>query len=355
MKPTEQLLVGSVPLKSAWEVFSTCCSHIGNNLAFIPDGEFGDRILWHIYLARYVYNGHPGIETTNRPSPSNGYPEWRPRNHTDDMWNFKVKPETDDIRFDELGYAKHAITSYEILNLMKELGKVPAELKLQVNIPLTKSAISVFFHDENDHPVVAAGYEDAAVNEVNKMLEVIPASDIVILWDVCVEILHMEGLLPWMSRDHLVERNTDTVANIMPHIPEDVGIGYHLCYGTLPTWPMAPLGTVKTQVTLANALIEKSGRKIDFMHLVLPKDPTGEFFQGVEALDLKGAALYLGLIHDDDRLEDNIARVKIAEKYFSEFGTGYVCGFGRREPGATTKLLERHAQLAQALAEEPLN
>ncbi len=351
MKHSDQLLVGSVPLQSAQAVFTACCTLIGDNLHSIPDGEFGDRIIWHNYLARFVYNGHPDIETTNRPAPTNGYPEWKPRNHTDDMWHFKLKPGVSEIKFDELGYAKHAITSYEILNLMKELGKAPAGLKLQVNIPLTQSAISVFFHDENDHPIVGAGYEDAAVNEIRKMLEVIPASDVVILWDVCVEILHMEGLLPWMSMDNLVDRNTDTVANIMPHIPEEVEIGYHLCYGTLPTWPMAPLETIKTQVTLTNALIEKSGRKVDFMHLVLPKEPTDEFFEGVEDLTLKDIKLYLGLLQDDDTLEDNLARITLAEKYFPEFGTSYVCGFGRRDLDATNKLLERHVQISRALAD----
>lgn len=350
MKHSNQLLVGSVPLNSAKEVFSTCCEYIGDNLSFIPDGEFGDRIVWHNYLARFVYNGHPDIETTNRPASTNGYPEWKPRNHTDDMWNFKIKPGVNEIKFDELGYAKHAITSYEILSLMKETGKVPANLKFQVNIPLTQSAISVFFHDEKDHPIVGAGYEDAAVNEIRSMLEVIPANDLVILWDVCVEVLHMEGLLPWMSMENPIASNTDTVARIMPHIPAEVMIGYHLCYGTLPTWPMAPLGSIRTQISLANALVEKTGRKVDFMHLVLPREPNDQFFEGSEELQIGDADLYLGLLQDDDTLEDNITRISIAEKYFPEFGTSYVCGFGRRELSATSSLLERHRDVANAIA-----
>ena len=347
MKHSDQLLVGSVPLNSASEVFTRCCEYIGDNLHSIPDGEFGDRIIWHNFLAKYVYNGHPDILTTNRPAPTNGYPEWKPRNHTDDMWHFELKPGTEKVRFSELGYAKHAITSYGIMKLMKALGKIPEKVKLQVNIPLTQSAISVFFHRESDHPAVAEGYEDAARNEINEMLAVIPASDMVILWDVCVEILHMEGLLPWMSIDNYLDRNTDTVANIMPGIPEEVEIGYHLCYGTLPTWPMAPLNSIRPQVELANALISKSGRQVDFIHMVLPREPSDDFFAGSEDLDLRGARLYLGLIQDDDSLENNLARIRIAEKYLPDFGTGYVCGFGRRELDATDRLLQRHAEIAK--------
>ena len=333
MKHSDQLLVGSVSLPSAREVFSSCCDAIGDNLASIPDGEFGDRIYWHSYLARYVFNGHPDIETVNRPAPTDGYPEWKPRNHTDDIWGFRLKQGVKLVRFGELGYAKHAISSYDTLRLMKELGKVPGHLKLQVNVPLTNSAIGVFFHDQSEHPIVAEGYEDAVVNEINQMLEIIPVEDLAILFDVCVEILHLEGLLPWMSPNDALAWNTDTVANLAPHIPAAVELGYHLCYGTLPTWPMAPLETIKTQVDLANSLITKSGRPVDFIHLVLPKSPTDEFFEGVSDLRLGDTRIYLGLIHDDDSLEDNLERIRIAEKYFPEFGTSYVCGFGRREDG----------------------
>jgi hypothetical protein len=69
MKNTSQLLVGSIPLSSALEVFRTAGDYFGDNLAAMPDGEFGDRIWWHNYLARYVYHGHPDIKTIKRPAP----------------------------------------------------------------------------------------------------------------------------------------------------------------------------------------------------------------------------------------------------------------------------------------------
>ena len=102
-------------------------------------------------------------------------------------------------------------------------------------------------------------------------------------------------------------------------------------------------------MTLANALVAKSGRKVDFSHMVLPKEPDDAFFEGAEELDVGDARIYLGLIHEDDTLEENLARVKLAEKYLPEFGTSYVCGFGRRSVEATTKLLERHQELARAV------
>ena len=128
LEHSDQLLVGSVPLASASTVFTTCCDVIGANLHSLPDGETGDRIWWHNYLARYAYNGHPDIETLRRPRPVDGYPSWKPRD-LDDIWLFKLRPGVDTIKFDELGYAKHAAQSYETLCLLKELERENEELK----------------------------------------------------------------------------------------------------------------------------------------------------------------------------------------------------------------------------------
>ena len=78
MKKTSQLLVGSIPLRSALDVFTTAGDYFGDNLGSMPDGEFGDRIWWHNYLTRYVYHGHPDIKTIKRPAPIDGFPNWKP-------------------------------------------------------------------------------------------------------------------------------------------------------------------------------------------------------------------------------------------------------------------------------------
>lgn len=345
----DQLLVGSVPFGSAREVFTVCSEYFDGNLRCLSDGEFGDRIWWHNFLARFVFHGHPDIETVQRPAPVNGYPNWKPRD-LKDMWHFKLRAGVRAIKLDELGYAKHAIHSYETFALLKEMGRVPRERRFQVNLPLTSSAIGVFFNDSRDFAIMAAAYEDAARREVASMLEVIPAHDLVILWDVCVEILDLEGALPWMPKTGAMERSAAAAENIVAHVPRDVATGFHLCYGTLPRWPMTELKSIHTQVTLANELTRRSGRPVELLHLVLPKEPTAAFFEGALDLQLGGANLYLGLIHDDDTLADNIARVRLAEKYLPSFGTAYVCGFGRRSREDSLKLLARHRELAHALA-----
>jgi hypothetical protein len=90
MEKTSQLLVGSIPLRSALDVFTTASDYFSDNLASMPDGEFGDRIWWHNYLARYVYHGHPDIKTIKRPAPIDGFPNWKPSDLSD-MWLFEVQ------------------------------------------------------------------------------------------------------------------------------------------------------------------------------------------------------------------------------------------------------------------------
>src|SRR5271170_27194 len=101
MKRSSQLLVGSIPLNSALDVFTTATEYFDDNLAYMPDGEFGDRIWWHNYLARYVYHGLPDIKTVKRPAPVDGFSNWKPRDLAD-MWMFEVsrvmrRPLRDDV------------------------------------------------------------------------------------------------------------------------------------------------------------------------------------------------------------------------------------------------------------------
>ncbi|MGH6990829.1 MAG: hypothetical protein ACREE3_13110, partial [Stellaceae bacterium] len=291
------------------------------------------------------------IRTAQRPAPVDGYPNWKPRDLAD-MWVFEVADGVSAVKLPELGYAKWAAASYETFSLMREMGKIPKSRKFQVNLPLTSSAIATFFHKPDDLVVMARAYEDAARREVAAILETVPANDLLILWDVCVEILDLEGALPWMDRAGAMERSAAGARSIIATIPRGAAVGYHLCYGTLPRWPMVELSGIATQIALANELIAQSGRPIEVLHLVLAKEPTEAFFDGADKLRLGQTDLYLGVIHEDDSLDANLARIRLARKFFPAFGTAYICGFGRRALADTERLLARHHEVAAALDRE---
>ena len=95
----ELLLVGSVPLDTVEQVFRTVGGPLGPYLAYMPDGEVGDRRYWIDGIAYRVFNGHPEIETLRRPAPdANGVENWRPLG-MHDQFQFRVKPGVAQVRF----------------------------------------------------------------------------------------------------------------------------------------------------------------------------------------------------------------------------------------------------------------
>jgi hypothetical protein len=119
----ELLLVGSVPLKTVEDVMGTFGGALGRYLPAIPDGEVGERRSWVLRLSYQVFNGHIDLATIKRPARVDGVEQLMPRGR-DDVWQFKVKPGVDSVRFGHpgyrLGYAKDATNSYFVFKTLRE-------------------------------------------------------------------------------------------------------------------------------------------------------------------------------------------------------------------------------------------
>jgi hypothetical protein len=342
------MLVGSIPLESADEVLETFGRALGPYVPCLPDGETGDRIWWHNYLAYRSYHGHPAIETLQRPAPIDGVEQWKPQS-LHDMWMFKVKPGTTELRFGDLGYATEAIASYGLFSKLRDTGGIPADVRFQVCLPLTGSGLDTFFHDPADAPIVRPAYEEAILREIDKMVGHIPGRDLAIQWDVCVEVLDLEGRLPWTPPDGRWERNVSPISRLSPHIPEDVALIYHWCYGTLGEWPMTRPEDLGLCVRLSNEAVATSGRRVDAVHMPVPRHPEESYFAPLRDLDIGDTTAYLGLIHDTDGLDGFRRRSAMAQRYLPRFGVASVCGYGRRPAEEMPRVLEVHLQVAEAL------
>ena len=98
------LLVGSMPLETVEQVFRTVGGGLARHLAYMPDGEVGDRRYWIDGIAYRVLNGHPEIETLRRPAPdADGVERWRPLG-VHDQFQFRVKPGVQHVRFGDPGW-----------------------------------------------------------------------------------------------------------------------------------------------------------------------------------------------------------------------------------------------------------
>ena len=195
----ELLLVGSIPLDTVEQVFRTVGGPLGPHLAYMPDGEVGDRRYWIDGIAYRVLNGHPEIETLQRPAPDeNGVERWRPQG-MHDQFRFRVKAGVEEVRFGDpgwrLGYTRDAVNSYFVFRQLKKEGVIPAGVRFQVCMPLTYSAVTSFFPDPADHQRIVPGFTAALRAETAKMAEMIPPDDLAIQWDLAVENRYLEATL----------------------------------------------------------------------------------------------------------------------------------------------------------------
>lgn len=348
------MLLGSFPLETVEEVFRTCAQAIGDDVFCLPDGEVGDRLWWTNFQCHRVFNGHPDFETVRRPDPINGVENWKPRGYVD-QWQFRVRPGLTKVAFGDpgwrLGYARDAVNSYFVFKTLRDQGVIPRHVRFQVCIPLTGSIVEHYFRNPDDYPIVKPAYEAALRSEIAKMCATIPIDDLVIQWDACSEILDLEGFYDWTPKGDKFERLTSAIPRLSAHIPEQVLLGYHFCYGTLGGWPIIPLKSLDWCVRLANAAVENSGRRVDFVHVPVAPDRFDDaFYAPLGNLRLGDTKLFLGLVHHTDGAADALRkRVDAAGKYISGFGVASVCGYGRRPQSELPSILEAHRRAAEMM------
>lgn len=342
------LLVGSVPLETCVDVFEVCSRTVGHLLPAVPDGETNDRIWWVNMLCYRVFQNHPDLVTLTRPPKDpDGYPRWKPANVAE-MWTFKVAPGVERIRFADLCYASDAIASYKVFRMMRDAGRFPPGQRFMVCLPMTNSGVDLFVRDPADRAIVYEGFEDAIGREIRRMLEVIPAEDLLIQWDACVEVLDIEGFFPWSDKSTAFGHNVAAFGRVSAQVPSGVQLGYHLCYGTLGGWPMLRPRDLGLCVQLANEAVQRSGRRVDYVHMPVPRHVAAAYFQPLRALRTGHTRIYLGLIHDSDGLDANFDRVRAAREHLPDFGLSSVCGLGRLAADRVEPSLVLHAQLAEA-------
>ena len=139
------LLVGSVPLDSAEEVFKTCAVGLGSHLKMFPDGEVGARKGWIQCQAIFVFDRHPSIDCTKRPKSPDGLSR-----EYDDNWTFRVKAGVDKLDFDDLKYADWAAESYQTFHQSREQGVIPADARFQISLPTPLGGCAAFFDQPRD-------------------------------------------------------------------------------------------------------------------------------------------------------------------------------------------------------------
>ena len=268
------------------------------------------------------------------------------------MWSFKIRDGVRELRFDDLQYASVAQNSYDAFQRSRDAGEIASGVRFQVCLPFPESGFSWFFHDPSQLKRVLPAYTDAMNRELDKIINLIPATDLSIQWDVCWEVLDAEGIFPWAMRDVQtpLERFGDTCARMSSKLPEQALLGYHLCYADLGNRHMKEPENLELCVQMANIAASRSGRGVDFFHMPVPISRDDDaYFKPLENLSVRDAKVFLGLVHSDDGIEGTHRRIAMARRHLDTFGIATECGFGRRPPEQIPELLEIHVQAIREL------
>ena len=363
--------VGSIAGNNADEVFRNCCGAVGNFVARIPDGETGYRSKYISHLAHTVYAKHPDVVTVSRPPPvdPDNPREWRKPGEdwipmaTDasDLWKFGLRKGVRTLRFETLGYAEAAIESYKAFCAVREQGIIPAGVRFQVSLPAVVDGMGFFVDRFADMRYFIPAYENAMAADIRRMLEVIPPGDLAIQWDNVASVLEHEARvaghklpmkIPFLARMLMGspdKRFRQILKTFAANVPPEVEFGIHFCYGDIGHKHIFEPRDLSVCVHLANEAVNHAGRKVNWVHIPVPRDRKDDaYYRPLQQLS-DATHLYLGLVHLTGGVEGTKTRIEVAKKYKPDFGISTECGFGRRPPETIPQLLEAHKQAAGLL------
>ncbi len=345
---SDVLLVGSIPFDTAEQAFCDFGRPLGPALKAMPDGEVGPRKHWISRIHYQVLAGHPELDILRYPAPENGVERRNPRN-AGDSYLFKVKDGVERVRFGDtgwrIGYARDAINSYYVFKTLRGRGELLPDLRFQVSLASAVSALPPrIFPNPSDVEKVRPGFIEALAAEVATIVKHIPSADLAIQWDCATEVQDSYGAVAGLPIEGRIERNVDQFRTLNRGIPDNAKLGYHFCFGTLGGWPRFSPDDLSATVDLANATIEASGRRVDWIHIPVLPDVNESFFSPLKNLKPRGARVYLGVIHHMDGFME---RVALARKYLPEFGVAAYCGFGRVPPEQMPAILHDHLTAIQ--------
>ncbi|MGH7911459.1 MAG: hypothetical protein ACREOV_07030 [Candidatus Dormibacteraceae bacterium] len=330
------LLVGSIPLGDAREVFREVGSTLGDLVARVPDGETGVRKDWIGWQSQVFDSAEGLVEGAVRPLQG-GY----------EFHLKRVGPGGPGaVRFGPLGYAAAAKASYREFSAARVRGELPAGVRFQVSLP-SSLAVVISFTEPDDVQAVWPVYQQRLIEEVVEIAGAIPHQDLAIQWDLAAEIcfvLEVPEVVALMPMSLLVA----AIARESAAVPADVELGLHLCYGDPGHKHVVEPKDTALMVEFTHALLAAIAHPIAWVHMPVPRGRDDEeYFAPLSDLRLpRETQLFLGLVHLTDGTDGAGRRLRAARAGQQAFGIATECGFGRRDPATVPELLALHRAIA---------
>jgi hypothetical protein len=338
-------LIGSVPMADARTVMETVAAAVGPYLRYLPDGETGERSDWITWLEP-VFAKQPALE----PSPNLFQVHAQSRPHQ----RYWLRPgrSVADLGFDNLFYADIAARSYAEFAALKRQGTIPPHVKFQIDLVPAHSVIWLYL-DDSLHAAVDPIYNSAVKREIDKIAARLPHGEIAIQFDVASAVFARLERNQASSYGSTKAEMQESFANILidlgNHVPADIDLLYHLCYGDANHKHAAEPTDMGDMVEFTNRLMRGLTRPVQMVHMPVPRDrPDEAYFAPLRQLKLTPETqLCLGLVHHTDGVDGTRRRMATADKFVRDYSIATECGFGRRDPATIPELLRIHAQAAE--------
>ena len=332
--------VGSLGLEDAETAMSSVATILGDCCSRIPDGETGERGYWVRWQVA-TFENCDSLELEVVRETFEGYKD----NLKRPFYVIKAGIDPATIDLGELGYGDEAIASYATFKELKASGEISADVRFQVSIP-TPMALLLSFVSPKSQLALEPAVIQAFKRDLNKIQTTIPLDELAIQFDVCLEVLGYEGAME-LPFDDVINESVKRVGELGGEIGRAAEFGIHLCYGDPGHQHVVEPKDLDTSVKFANGIVDATSRAVNFMHMPVPKDRNDEaYFAPLKDLSMPAETrLILGLVHHTDGVEGGKARIATAEKFVQDFDIATECGFGRRDPGTISALLQIHREL----------
>jgi hypothetical protein len=338
-------LVGGIQADSAEEAMRAVAGTLGRHAYAITDGETGPRKQW-IFSQLQPLQAIDGIRLAGTKNVYRGT-----RKEGSDVTKLEVDPSVTELPRRVLGYADAAEASYEIFTRLRAEGVIPAGIKFQVSLPTPLAPVAAFVA-EDDQERFYAIYAKAMANEIEDIINSIPAENLMIQLDIALELAVLTGaqsVAPGKLSDKVFM--IDEIRRLLALVPTGVEHGIHLCYGDFGHSHFAAPQDLSLCVEFANALTGA----FDFVHMPVDRE-TGlnpAYHEPLRNLTGDGR-LALGVIDfrgDEQRTRDLYTA---AASIGREFAVAAECGMARLDEGAypgvsLQTLLQLHALIAEPI------
>ena len=349
-------LVGSMPFKDEKTAMTKALKYLDGHLKALPDGEigkksnrhqFGERLGWIQWVIERFEN-NPAFMIVKAPSYENRLGLWA---DYDSGIRYKLKLSGDNLyQFLDFGYMEYFKSSYKLFKKLRDKQR-NKQLKFQFGIP-GALAISVFSLGLIQGIRTRKVFEDRLAYECNRIYES-GGEDILFQIEVPIELgIYLKA--PAVIKPLVLRWAVGNILSLVNKLNKNARVGVHLCLGDLNNRPFSKIRNLGSLVAFSNELVRQwpKDRPLDFVHYPLamanvPPSVNPTFYSPLKKIKLPADTRFIaGFVHEDlsEHQEEGILSA-IEKNLGRTVDVSSSCGFGRRTPEITEKLLKDTSHL----------